>query len=167
MQAKLLLGTAGAIVAAVVGAAVWAAITATVNFQIGYMAIGVGFLCGFAMRALSCGRVRVEGVIAAVVALLGCVLGNLFTYAAVFAREDHHPLFDVLLALAARPAAVADVLRAGFDAMDLLFYAIAAYAAYRTALAPVRAAPAATTPATAPAPAPQPASAPADLTNAP
>ena len=34
-------------VAALVGAAVWAAITVATNWQIGFMAIGIGFLVGF------------------------------------------------------------------------------------------------------------------------
>jgi len=138
MQSKLLLGTGGAVVGALIGAVVWAAITATTNFQIGYMAIGVGFLAGYAMRTLSGGRERIEGIIAGIVALLGCALGNLLAIAVTIAQHEHYALAGLLVGLALHPLAAFDLLRLGFDWMDLFFYAIAAYAAYRTALAPPR-----------------------------
>lgn len=141
MQSKLLLGTIGAIVGAVIGAIAWAAITATTNFQIGYMAIGIGFLVGFAMRTFSGGRERIEGIVAGAVALLGCALGNLLAIVVTIGQHDHYPLGGMLLGLARNPLAAVELLRIGFDWMDLLFYAIAAYAAYRTALAPARRAP--------------------------
>ena len=155
MQSKLMLGTIGAIVGAVVGAAIWAAITATTNFQIGYMAIGVGFLVGFAMRSLSGGTQRIEGVIAGAVALLGCALGNLLAIVVTIGQHEHYALAGMLLGLARNPLAAVELLRLGFDWMDLFFYAIAAYAAYRTALAPSRR-----------APLPQPAPPPAERPNA-
>jgi ABC-type lipoprotein release transport system permease subunit len=138
MQGKLLLGTMGAIAGALVGAVAWAAITAATNFQIGYMAIGVGFLAGFGMRTLSGGRMKVEGIIAGVVALLGCILGNLLAAVVVISQHEHFPLVPALLGLAKDPAAAAGLVQAGFDMMDVLFYAFAVYAGYRTALAPAK-----------------------------
>ena len=43
-------GVVAGLGAAIVGAAIWAAITAATDYQIGFMAIGVGFLAGFAVR---------------------------------------------------------------------------------------------------------------------
>jgi hypothetical protein len=140
MSPKLLAGTLAAIAGAIVGAIAWAAITAATSFQIGYMALGVGFLAGFGMRTVGGGRERADGIVAGTVAFLGCVLGNLLTAGVVIAQHEHYPIEVVLLAFARRPAFAAEMLRAGFNIMDVLFYAIAVYAGYRTALKPPAAA---------------------------
>src|ERR1700716_2349653 len=89
MKQRLLLGTLAAIVGAVLGAIAWGAITAATHYQIGYMAVGVGFLAGYGMRVLGGGRDRADGAIAGVVAFLGCVLGNLLTVIIEFAPHDN------------------------------------------------------------------------------
>ncbi|MEA2719734.1 MAG: hypothetical protein QOJ39_1598 [Candidatus Eremiobacteraeota bacterium] len=142
MNAKLLLGIIGAVVGAVLGAIAWAAITATTNFQIGYMAVGVGILAGYGMRILSGGRDRADGIAAGVVALLGCVLGNILTAVVVIAQHQHYPIVATALAVLIQPVLSFELLRDGFNVMDLLFYGIAVYAGYRTALKPPAAAPA-------------------------
>ena len=144
-RAKLLLGIGGAVVAAVLGAIAWAAITATTHFQIGYMAVGVGILAGYVMRVLSGGRDRADGIATGVIALLGCVLGNLLTTVVVIAQHQHYAIVPTALSVLTQPVLSFELLRDGFDWMDLLFYAIAVYAGYRTALTP---------PATVPAVAP-------------
>lgn len=136
MNGKIVLGTVGAVVGAVIGAIAWAAITAATNFQIGYMAVGVGFLAGYGMRVLSGGLVRSEGIIAGAVALLGCVLGNLLTGVVVITQHDHYPMWAVAFAVFTHPGFAGDILSGGFNVMDLLFYGIAIYAGYRTALKP-------------------------------
>jgi hypothetical protein len=139
MNAKLLLGTLGAAAGALAGAVAWGAITAATNFQIGYMAVGVGFLAGLGMRQLSGGRRRADGIVAGAVALLGCILGNLLAAVIVIAQHDHYPIAAVLTVVLTKPAFAADLIRTGFDLMDLLFYAIAVYVGYRTALKPAAA----------------------------
>jgi hypothetical protein len=136
MASRLLLGTLGAIVGAAVGAVAWAAITAATNFQIGYMALGVGLLAGYGMRLLGGGRDRADGIIAAIVALLGCVAGNVLTAIVVVAQHGHYPYLAVLMAVLSKPAVVGEILQQGFNVLDLPFYAIAIYAGYRTAMKP-------------------------------
>lgn len=148
MNAKLLLGILGACVGAAIGAIAWAAITATTSFQIGYMAVGVGLLAGYGMRLLSGGRDRAGGIAAGVIALLGCMAGNVLTAVVVVAQHEHYNVLAASLGVATKPALAFELLRDGFDVMDLLFYAIAVYAGYRTALAPPK-----RTPAAAPGPA--------------
>ncbi len=74
---NLVVGALAGLAAALVGAAIWAVVTALTQYQIGFMAIGVGFLVGFAVRAAGRGVDPVFGVVGAALALLGCVLGNL------------------------------------------------------------------------------------------
>ena len=138
MRGKLLLGTLGSIAGAVLGAIAWGAITAATHFQIGYMAVGVGILAGYGMRMLGGGRDRADGVIAGIVAFLGCVLGNLLTIVIDFAPHDaaHRGIPDLTLLLLLNPKLAWFMLTANFNVMDVLFYALAVYAGYRTALKP-------------------------------
>ena len=76
-EQNLLIALLAGIAAAVVGTIVWAAITVTTGYQIGYMAIAVGFIVGYAVR-LGNGIDKIFGVLGAALALGGCVLGNLF-----------------------------------------------------------------------------------------
>ena len=142
MRGKLLLGTLGAIAGALVGAIAWGAITAATHFQIGYMAIGVGFLAGYGMRMLGGGRERADGVIAGIVAFIGCALGNLLTVVIDFAPHDaaHRGVAELTMLLLLNPKLAWFMLSANFNVMDLLFYALAVYAGYRTALKPPAAA---------------------------
>ncbi|HEV3086788.1 MAG TPA: hypothetical protein VGX96_06135 [Candidatus Elarobacter sp.] len=157
MNGKLLLGTAGAIAGALLGAIAWAAITATTNFQIGYMAVGVGILAGAGMRILGGGRAAADGIVAGIVSLLGCVLGNLLAVDVQFAQHEHYPIAGVIVASLTKPALAADLIRATFNVMDLLFYAIAVYAGYRAAMKPGTAADESTNTNAVTAPPPDPA----------
>ncbi len=143
MRGKLLLGTLGAIAGALLGAIAWGAITAAAHVQIGYMAVGVGFLAGYGMRMLGGGRDRADGVIAGIVAFLGCVLGNLLTVVIAFAPHDnaHRGVAELTLLLLMNPKLAWLMLQESFNIMDVVFYALAVYAGYRTALKPPAIAP--------------------------
>lgn len=77
-QESLPLALVGGTVAAFVAALLWGTITYATGYQIGFMAIGVGFLVGYAVNYLGKGMSQTYSIIGAVFALLGCVLGNLF-----------------------------------------------------------------------------------------
>ena len=138
MRGKLLLGTLGAIAGALLGAIAWGAITAATHFQIGYMAVGVGFLAGYGMRMLGGGRDHADGLIAGIVAFLGCALGNLLTVVIDFAPHDaaHRSVAELTLLLLLNPKLAWLMLSENFSIMDVVFYALAVYAGYRTALKP-------------------------------
>jgi hypothetical protein len=130
---NLPLGALAGLGAAIVGAAIWAAITAATEYQIGWMAIGVGFLVGFAVRFVGKGTEPTFGIVGAVLALLGCLLGNLLTFAWFAAEQTGLPFFTVLTS---DLGALIDFMSANFAAMDLLFYALAAYCGFRYAFVP-------------------------------
>ncbi len=139
MTRRLLLGTSGAVAGALAGAIAWAAITAATTFQIGYMAVGVGFLAGYGMRVLGGGRDRADGVIAGVVSLLGCVVGNVLAVVMTVANHQHMTAGATLnasIAVLTHPSLSYKLLMVSFSIMDVLFYAIAVYAGYRTAMKP-------------------------------
>ena len=126
---NLLFGVIGGSVAAAIGAAVWAVITALTNFQIGWMAVGVGFLVGYAVRICGKGIDKSFGVAGATLSLLGCLAGNLLTVCIAVSRHQHIPFLQILSRL--NPEIVVGLLKATFNPMDALFYGIAVYEGYR------------------------------------
>jgi hypothetical protein len=146
MTGKLILGTLGAIAGALAGAVAWATITAATTFQIGYMAVGVGFLAGYGMRVLGGGRDRADGLVAGIVSFLGCVVGNLLAVVMTIANHQHMSSPETVAAsirVLTHPVLAYELLKVSFNVMDLLFYGIAIYAGYRTAMKPPAAAAAA------------------------
>lgn len=116
-------------IAAVIGAITWAMITLATSYRIGWLAVGVGFLVGYAVRLIGKGITPLYGVVAAVLALLGCLGGNVLTTCIILSREEALPLSEVLLNLDA--SAITDVLLATWQPIDLLFYGLAVYMAYQ------------------------------------
>jgi len=126
---NLSLAVIGGFGAALVGAWVWALITYLTNFQIGWMAIGVGFLVGFTIRYLGKGIDKIFGIAGAFLALLGCVLGNLFTACIFIAKQQDIGIIDVLSYL--DMDFIVEIMSITFSPMDVVFYAIAVYAGYK------------------------------------
>lgn len=128
-QQNLPAGVMAGPAAAIVGAVIWAVITVVTKFQIGYMAVGVGFLVDFAVRIFGRGITRPFAVAGCLLALVGCLLGNLLSRCGFIATETSVPLFDILARL--NPEVAVRLVTATFDLMDLLFYGIALYAGYQ------------------------------------
>jgi len=126
------LAVVGGLAAMVVGAAVWASLTLATGFQIGWMAVGVGFLVGGAIRLIGKGATKPFGCLGAALSLFGCLLGNLLSLCAVVGREEGMSLSLVLLNLDL--AAIPGAMVATFAPMDLLFYGIAIGEGYRLSL---------------------------------
>jgi len=133
-QQNLPLGIAAGLLSALVGAILWAVITVATQYQIGYMAIGVGYMVGFAVRKAGKGTTKIFGVVGAVCALLGCLSGNLLSTCGFIAREESVPLLDVIVPVFSQPAIMVELLAITFSPMDILFYGIAIHGGYKTAL---------------------------------
>lgn len=115
-----------------IGAGIWAAVTVATERQIGWMAVGVGVLVGFAVRYAGRGSSPAFGLVGAGFALFGCVLGNLFSVVGFISIQESVPYFDMLGRV--DPATAAELIRVTFSPMDLLFYAIAIYEGYKFSL---------------------------------
>ena len=136
-NANFFLAVLAGLAAAGVGAGAWATISALTGFQIGWMAIGIGFLVGLAVRTAGKGIDLPFGILGAGLALLGCLAGNLFTVVLVIARTQSETFFHVLAGLA--PADAIEWMMITFSPIDLLFYGLAIYQAYRLSFLPVTA----------------------------
>jgi hypothetical protein len=100
---RLIGGTIGAVIGGAIGAAIWIAVSYFANFEIGWIAWGVGVLCGFGF-AIGSGRVGGPGgaVIAVGVALLSLVVGRIGSVA--LAVNDAYQSDDIVT------GAIADVI---------------------------------------------------------
>lgn len=132
---NVLLGAFAGATAAFAGAIAWTAVTVVTNYQIGWMAIGVGLLVAFAVRFVGRGVDTVFGVVGAVFALLGCLVGNLLTLVTVIADRENMTYLDVLSRLT--PDITIELMQTTFDPMDALFYGLALYVGYRYAFCTV------------------------------
>lgn len=121
----------GGLLAVLIGAVVWAAVTVATKYQIGYMAIGVGLLVGYAVQFFGAGIDKKFGFLGAGLALLGCMLGNLFSQVGFIANEQSLGYFETLSYLT--PGLIVDIMAESFSPMDVLFYGIAIYEGYKFA----------------------------------
>lgn len=119
----------GGVAAALLGAVLWAAITVVTNYQIGFMAIGVGMLVGYAVRTFGKGVDKPFGFIGGVLTLAGCALGDLLTACALVARQYDVSILKILSGLDLEMAG--ELMTAYFGPMDLLFYGLAVWEGYK------------------------------------
>ncbi|HEX6224233.1 MAG TPA: toxin-antitoxin system YwqK family antitoxin [Chryseolinea sp.] len=130
-QQDVVLALVGGLSASIVGAMLWAMTTVATNYQIGYMAIAVGLLVGFSVRYFGAGVDKHFGYIGAILALLGCALGNLLSQVIFAADAESVGYLDVLITL--NFDLILLIFQESFAPIDLLFYGIAAYEGYRFA----------------------------------
>ena len=138
---RLAAGIAAAVVGALIGASVWAVIASSTDYKIGFAAVGVGALTGLLAGKVGGGAKQLP-VIAAVVGLLGCVLGDVLIDAHAFSSAIKEAegidvsSWRVLKEMVKDPTGFGwDLYTEGFKALDALFYALAASAGFRLATA--------------------------------
>jgi hypothetical protein len=119
------------ITVAVLSALIWAAVTVATQYQIGYMAIGVGFLVGISMRYVGKGIDKIFGFTAAAFAFVGCLLGNFFSAIGFVAQAEGYGYGELLMSL--NFPIVTEIMVVTFSPMDVLFYGLAIYAGYKYA----------------------------------
>ena len=105
-------GVLYAVIACIVGAAAWGLISVSTGYQIGYMAIGIGF-----------------GIIGATLALLSCVLGDFFSIIGYIAKDYDMSYTDVLFG--ADYAEIFSLMTENLASMTILFYGFAVYEGYK------------------------------------
>lgn len=130
-EQNLPMGFLAGLAAAILGAIIWALITAITNYQIGWMAIGIGFLSGISVRFFGKGIDQIYGFIGAGLALFGCMLGNYLTSLYFISGMEGIPVMQLILMI--NLDGIIEIMTATFQGMDLLFYGLAIYAGYQFA----------------------------------
>ncbi len=129
LQQDFVYALSGGLLVALLSAIIWAVFTVSTNVQIGFMAIGVGFLVGYAVRFFGMGIERKFGYLGAALSLLGCLAGNLFSQVGFIAREQSLGYFETLTYL--NPGLIVEIMTASFHPMDILFYGLAIVEGYK------------------------------------
>lgn len=129
MEQNLPLGILAGLGAAFVGALLWAVITVLTKYQIGYMAVAIGFAVGFSVRIFGKGVDIIFGIVGALLALLGCLTGNFFSQIGFAAQENAVSYFEVLTWIS--PSEIPQILIDSFSFMDILFYGLAIYEGFK------------------------------------
>jgi drug/metabolite transporter (DMT)-like permease len=117
------------VIAMLAGAVLWTVVTVITQMELGLMAIAVGFIVGIAIQKFRKEPDPTFGILGAILALTGCVLGNAMSFVVFIAQHTGTPLVQAFLNVSI-PGLVA-VMAENFEAMDLLFYAIAIYEGYK------------------------------------
>jgi hypothetical protein len=120
------------LLASIVGAILWAVITVSTGYQIGYMAIAIGFIVGYTVKFAGRGNQITFGIIGAVLSLFGCLLGNYFSQIGFASSALHMGFFDTLTMI--QPSLVLGAMKDEFAFMDIVFYGIAGYEGFKFSL---------------------------------
>ncbi len=128
---NLTMGIVGGLLGAIIGAVGWGLLTWLTHYQIGFAAIGVGFLAGFGVRYLGKGIDVAFSIVGALTALIGVFLGDIFWACIEISRGEGVPLSDVISAL--NPELIGSIFRETFSPIQLLFYGFAVWAGFKYA----------------------------------
>ncbi len=121
----------GGMLAAIFSAILWAIVSVTFQYQIGWMAIGIGLLVGFSVRFFGAGIDNKFGYLGASIAVFACLLGNLLTQVGFYAYQESISYFEVLAYLT--PSVSIQILFESFVPMDLFFFGLAGLEGYQFA----------------------------------
>lgn len=93
------------------------------------MAIGIGFIVGFAVRKFGKGRTIKFGIVGGVLSLFGCLLGNILAISILISSESGRDILEVLSDFDFDQ--LYDYIKYNFGLMSLFFYGLAVYYGFR------------------------------------
>lgn len=122
------LGVVAAVVAALAGALAWGVVTVITGGIPAWFAIAIGALVGYGMQVFGRGLTTKYSVVAAVMAIVGCVAGNLAAYVIFQSKASFRSIDEILSTLDL--ADLIDFYVRALGLLDLFFYFLAAVAAW-------------------------------------
>jgi len=122
---------AAGLAAAVIGALLWAGFVYVTNYELGLIAVAVGALVGIAVREAGQGVDSKFGVLGALCAAFGWVLGTMLVVLAMVSKAADVGMLEAAGRLGLG-GCISLALENG-DAMELLFLAIAVYEGWKFA----------------------------------
>jgi hypothetical protein len=115
---NLFLALLAGIVAAILGALLWMGVTVVTGMHIGYVAIGVGALVGFAVRYGGNGHGMIYGIIGALLTFVGCLGGEILSLVQL-ASTPQHDFYNTLTSVD-----LTQLIPTIFSKMDPIMYLI-------------------------------------------
>lgn len=128
LEQDLVFAIGAGFVASIVSAILWGMITVSTGYQIGYMALGVGALVGWAVRFGGKGIEQIYGIIGGFLALFGCIFGNILSLVGFISQEEGLGIFEVLFSI--RLDMIFAFMGDTFSPIDLVFYVLAVLEGY-------------------------------------
>jgi hypothetical protein len=132
---RLLPAIGAGLVAALVGGVVWGLIVKWTDYEVGFVAWGIGFLVGVAVAAAAGGaRGPVLQAVAVVCALLGILVGKYLSFAWVLqevAERETQGAIEISVLSADTIDLFFEELGTVFDWIDILWVGFAVYTAWR------------------------------------
>lgn len=122
------LGLLAGLIAAIIGAAVWMGVTAATHLHVGYVALGVGALVGFAVRFGGKGNTVIFGIMGAVLTALSCLTGEMLAVIQL-ASTPEVDFFQTLKG--ADLGALVQSIFTNTDAISWFIYAIGIFEGYK------------------------------------
>lgn len=116
-------------IACIVCAFIWAKITVSTEYQIGWMAVGAGFIIGFTVRLTGNPQSDLQGLLAASLTLACCAIGNVFSGIGFIAQDANIPLVDGLLQFDYSQSV--EIYKSMFSPIDIVFYCIAVFEGFK------------------------------------
>lgn len=111
-------------VAAVIGGLIWGGISKASGYEIGWVAIGIGFLCGIAVRSIGKGHGPQFQIVAAATALGGIAFGKIFSILLYAKAKNLDPSLGEVI----------QILPQALSPIDALFVAIAVWQAWKVSV---------------------------------
>jgi len=85
---NLPMGIMAGLATSIIGGILWAVVTYYTGYQSGLIAVGVGILVGLSIRHFGKGKDVSFSIAGAFLALVGCLLGNIFTVCIYISVEN-------------------------------------------------------------------------------
>ena len=127
-QQNLPMGILAGLIASIISAVAWAGITVATEYQIGWLAIAVGFIVGYAVRIGGKGISKIFGIVGASLAIISVLGGNFLSLIGFIANAHNLEYFEVLLHF--HYSETFEFMKETFSPMDLLFYGLALWEGY-------------------------------------
>lgn len=124
-------GVAAGIIAMLASAVAWGVITVLTGYNYSLVAIGVGLLVGFAIQLGGKGLSAKYSAVAALLAVLGCLGGNLMAGVIYEAQYAEAAVTDILFSLSFDD--IVAFYSATLEFMDLIFWLVAVAASWQIA----------------------------------
>jgi len=121
----------GGVIGTIACALIWTLITVITKYQIGYIALGIGFVVGYLVQRLGNGNNLLFGLIGGIFSLIACVVGDLFSMIVFVADEYNESYFTILSGLSFSDCIY--ILQNSIQPMSIFFYAIAGYTGFKFA----------------------------------
>lgn len=109
--------------------AIWALISIKIEYQVGYMAIGIGLIVGLAVRYSGQGYRWKYGLVGAIFSLLSIIVGNVLMVTMYVSFNEGIPFSSLLGSLDIR--VFLDIMKSLFEPVDLVFYGITLYVGFK------------------------------------